>query len=98
MFVDRLGFPTWRTVQNWRRNLLNEMHLSREVLEREPANVKRVLTQFFGEGYESKGARVVLAVDAAGVTPNVVHKDGAVDGSVDPDATITPEQAASVRS
>ena len=99
LFVDHLGFPTWRTVQNWRRNLLNEMQLSREVLDGQPENVKRVLTQFFGEGYESKGTRVVLAVDAAGVTPNVVvHKDGVVDGFVDPDATITPEQAASVRS
>ena len=99
LFVNHLGFPTWRTVQNWRRNLLNEMDLSREVLDGEAVNVKRVLTQFFGEGYESKGARVVLAVDAAGVTPNViVHKDGVVDGFVDPDATITPEQAAYVRS
>ena len=99
LFVKHLGFPTWRTVQEWRKRVLGQMSLSTDALNGEPANVARILSQFLGQGYEALRKRVVLAVDAAGVTPNVVvHKDGSIDGFINHDAHISPEDAAHIRS
>lgn len=99
LFVKHLGFPTWRTVQSWRGRFLGEMQLSLESLNGGQENVSRILKQFLGNDYQALKKRVVLAVDAAGVTPNVVvHKDGSIDGFVNPEAAISSEQAGVIRS
>ena len=50
---------------------------------------------YLGESYEGK--RVVLAVDAAGVSPRViVHKNGQTDGFLNEEASVPEEQASAL--
>ena len=98
LFVEHLGFPCWRTIQRWRSNFLLSKGISRDVLDGSLDSLRKLFSQYFGAGYEARRPRVVLAVDAAGVSPNVVvHKDGHVDGFLDPDASLPIPQAMHLR-
>ena len=98
LFVEHLGFPCWRTIQRWRSGFFSSKGLSRDVLDGSPEHLAELFHQYFGENYRASSPRVVLAVDAAGVSPNVVvHKNGNVDGFCDPDASLPVEEALHLR-
>ena len=97
-FVQHMGFPSWRTIQRWRKSMLDVHGISGELLDGSPEHLDKLFKGFFGENYQQQRQRVVLAVDAAGVNPHViVHKDGTVDGFVDPDANMPVEEAMELR-
>ena len=98
LFKEHLGFPSWRQIQRWRASCLERIGISKENLNGEISNLRHVFQVFLGENYAGQHYRVVLAVDAAGVSPRVVvHKNGQIDGFVDSDATIPVEQAILLR-
>lgn len=99
LLVDYLGFPSWRTVQRWRASFLEHYQLSRDILDGEVVNLDYLFSTYFGNDYKGKGIRVVLSVDAAGASPRViVHKNGHIEGFVNHDAAIDPEEAQKLRS
>ena len=96
LFVEHLGFPCWRTIQRWRSGAFEEYGISRELLNGEIPNLERLFRMYFGDCYEAK--RVILAVDAAGVSPRIiVHKNGQIDGFINEDASVTEEEASVLR-
>lgn len=98
LFVEHMGFPCWRTIQRWRSSFLERFELSRETLDGEIEHLNKLFSVYFGADYKAKGIRVVLAVDAAGVSPRVVvHKNGEIDGFVDDNAAISVEEAQILR-
>ena len=98
LFVEHMGFPCWRTIQRWRHDALENLGLSEELMNGSPENLDRIFKKYFGDNYRQEKRRVVLAVDAAGVSPHVVvHKDGSVEGLVNSEYTVTPEIAQSLR-
>lgn len=98
LFVEYMGFPCWRAIQRWRHDALEKLGLSEELMNGSPENLDQIFKKYFGDNYRQEKRRVVLAVDAAGVTPHVVvHKDGSVEGLVNSEYTVTPEMAQSLR-
>ena len=98
LFQEYLGFPCWRTIQNWRQRALEHHDLSSDVLDGSLENMNALFLKFFGENYGVKRIRVVLAVDAAGVSPRVVvHKNGKVDGLINDDYFIDEASATNLR-
>ena len=98
LFKEHLGFPSWRQIQRWRASCLERIGISKDNLNGEIPNLRHVFQVFLGENYRQQHYRVVLAVDAAGVSPRVVvHKNGQIDGFVDSDARIPVEQAILLR-
>lgn len=98
LFVEHLGFPCWRTVQRWRSGIFSSKGLSRDALDGSTDNLRGLFLHYFGDNYQTRSLRVVLAVDAAGVSPNVVvHKNGRVDGFCDPDASLPIQEALHLR-
>ena len=96
--VEHMGFPSWRTIQRWRKTMLADQGISRDLLDGSLIHLDKLFRGFFGDDYQEGKHRVVLAVDAAGVTPHVVvHKDGTVDGFLDPNATLPLEDAQRLR-
>ena len=90
LFVEHLGFPCWRTIQRWRNSVFDEYGISRELLDGKIPNLERIFQMYLGDHYAGK--RVVLAVDAAGVSPTViVHKNGQIDGFLNEDASVAEE-------
>ena len=97
LFVEHMGFPCWRTIQRWRNSVFDEYGISRELLDGKIPNLERIFQMYLGDHYAGK--RVVLAVDAAGVSPTViVHKNGQIDGFLNEDASVPEEQASVLRS
>lgn len=97
-FVNHMGFPSWRTIQRWRSCMFGVHGFSRELLDGSLEHLDKLFKGFFGDNYAQESQRVVLAVDAAGVNPHViVHKDGTVDGFLDPDANMPVEEAMELR-
>ena len=95
---EHLGFPCWRTIQMWRHTYLERAGLSMDLLNGDPAKVDAIFQRYYGTDYQTKGIRVVLAVDAAGVSPRVVvHKDGRIDGLINEEYRIDPNVAESLR-
>ena len=75
LFKEHLGFPSWRQIQRWRASCLERIGISKDNLNGEIPNLRHVFQVFLGENYGQQHYRVVLAVDAAGVSPRVVvHK------------------------
>ena len=64
-------------------------------IERYPI-CKKIFEMHLGDCYEGK--RVILAVDAADVSPRVIiHKNGQIDGFLNEDALVPGEQASALR-
>ena len=98
LLVQHLGFPSWREIQRWRGSFLDENGINSELLNGEISKLHRIFSTYFGTGYETVNPRVVLAVDAAGVSPRVVvHKNGDVDGFLNSNARVSPEDATRLR-
>ena len=96
--MEHLGFPSWREIQRWRGSFLDENGINSELLNGEISNLRRIFSTYFGTGYETVNPRVVLAVDAAGISPRVVvHKNGDVDGFLNSNARVSPEDATRLR-
>ena len=99
LFQEHLGFPCWRTIQRWRHEAFETLELTTEILDGSVGNVDRVFRRYFGENYRGERRRVVLAVDAASVSPKVVvHKDGTVEGLLDENASVSIDVAQKLRS
>lgn len=95
---EYLGFPCWRTIQMWRNTTLDRTGLSMELLNGLPPNIDAIFQCYYGTDYPTRRIRVVLAVDAAGVSPRVVvHKDGRIDGLINEGYRIDPNMAESLR-
>ena len=77
LFVEHLGFSCWRTIQRSRNSVFDEYGISRELLDGQIPNLQRIFEMYFGYHYEGK--RVILVVDAAGVSLRViVHKQWSI--------------------
>ena len=97
------GTSLWSTwdflvgAQRWRNSVFDEYGISRELLDGQIPNLQRIFKMYLGDHYAGK--RVVLAVDAAGVSPRViVRKNGQIDGFLNEDASVPEEQATVLRS
>lgn len=74
----QLLFPSYRTVQDYRMEILRENGISDAIFSGGFDNFERILTLMLPEGYQG---RMILMIDAAYVTPYVkVYDSGLVTG------------------
>jgi hypothetical protein len=86
--VQFLSFPSWRTIQVWRAELLDSLKLTEEIFDGEPEHL-RVLMGLIGEFCESMGFEGwndwTLTCDAVSGNPSVeITPEGDVHGLIDP--------------
>jgi hypothetical protein len=90
-----LFFPSYRTVLDYRNKLLAEMKIDADSFNGSPENIHALLRYCLPANFNSK---VVLAIDAASVTPDVyIHPNGTVTGVLKP-PLIDAEEASIITS
>ena len=48
-FVHHMGFPSWRTIQRWRKSMRDVHGFSRDLLDGSPEHLDKLFNGFFGE-------------------------------------------------
>ena len=87
-----MGFPSYKTVKRWTKEEFSRIGLSMDLFNGSLLSIQKLFEYFINKDF--KNVKIVLAVDAAGVKPNVViHKNGKIDGlldgvEIDPDEII----------
>ena len=95
--VKILGFPSWRTIQVWRADLLAQMGIDKDVFDGSEENLGKLL-EVIGKVLRDTGhpewMKGTVACDAVAATGSVsVGQDGTVTGLKEP-MVLSPEERA----
>jgi hypothetical protein len=77
-----LLFPSYRTVLQYRKDMMREMDIDCDAYNGSPRNIENIIRFFLSGDFDG---RAIIAIDAASVTPNVtIHYNGAVTCLIEP--------------
>ena len=80
MLHETLLFPAYRTVQLYRKKIIDSFDISDNMFNADPQNIKFILQKCLPINFSSKS---ILAIDSAYVTPYVsIHCNGTVEGLI----------------
>ena len=96
-FHEKLGFPSYKTVRRWKKEEFQRIGFDKNLFDGSIENIQRLFKMFVCDNFQTKRTKIVLAIDAVGVKPNVIiHKDGRIEGLIE-DLKIDIELASEIR-
>ena len=101
LLVNFMGFPCWRQVQYFRKQMLEEYGIDGiDFLDGSPDLIARLKDSLWKDKGEDNDMRCVIAIDAASVNPQVsISPEGKIIGfTEDGPQQVSPEEAKQLRS